>query len=113
MKHVDSQKIDQLLSTSGSADSGQIEDILEKAKSLNRLSLEETSVLLSVNDPVNNENENKDNWPGLRCIDMVESAREIKDECSHEKRYYISRLGCDAKKFGNAVRDHQVMDKDF
>ena len=37
---------------------------------------------------------------------MVESTREIKGECSHEKRYYISSLECDAKKFGDAVRSH-------
>jgi len=50
--------------------------------------------------------EDKDNWSGLKCIGMVESTREIQGECSHEKRYYISSLGCDAKIFGNAVRDH-------
>ena len=27
-------------------------------------------------------------------------------ECSHEKRYYISSLECDAKKFRDAVRSH-------
>ena len=37
---------------------------------------------------------------------MVESTREIKGEKTHEKRYYISSLQCDAKKFGNAVRSH-------
>ena len=30
---------------------------------------------------------------------MVESTREIKGEKSHEKRYYISSLQCDAKGF--------------
>ncbi|MBU8910557.1 MAG: ISAs1 family transposase [Desulfobacterales bacterium] len=48
----------------------------------------------------------KENWPGLKSLGMVESTREIKGECSHEKRYYISSLECDAKKFGNAVRSH-------
>ena len=50
--------------------------------------------------------QDKENWPGLKSIGMVESIREIKGECSHEKRYYISSLECDAKKFGSAVRSH-------
>lgn len=50
--------------------------------------------------------QNKENWLGLTSIGMVECSREIKGECSHEKRYYISSLECDAKKFGNAVRSH-------
>ncbi len=50
--------------------------------------------------------EDKENWPGLKCIGMVESTREIKGESSYEKRYYISSLECDAKIFGNAIRKH-------
>jgi len=39
---------------------------------------------------------------------MVKNTREIKGECIHEKRYYISSLECDAKQFvGCRV---QVMD---
>ncbi len=48
----------------------------------------------------------KESWPGLKCLGMVESTREINDELSHEKRYYISSLECDAEKFGHAVRSH-------
>ncbi len=48
----------------------------------------------------------KENWHGLKSIGMVESTREINDECSYEKRYYISSLESDAEKFGNAVRKH-------
>lgn len=48
----------------------------------------------------------KENWPGLKSLGMVESVREIKGESSHEKRYYISSLECNAEKFGNAVRSH-------
>jgi len=48
----------------------------------------------------------KENWSGIKSIGMVESTREIKGECSKEKRYYISSLECDAKKFGDAVRSH-------
>jgi hypothetical protein len=38
--------------------------------------------------------EGKDDWTGLKSLGMVESTREIKGECSYEKRYYISSLGC-------------------
>lgn len=48
----------------------------------------------------------KENWAGLKSLGMVESIRDIKGECSYEKRYYISSLDCDAKKFGDAVRSH-------
>ncbi len=48
----------------------------------------------------------KESWPGLKCLGMVESTREMNDELSHEKRYYISSLECDAEKFGHAVRSH-------
>ncbi|MFH2059274.1 MAG: ISAs1 family transposase [Pseudomonadota bacterium] len=41
----------------------------------------------------------KENWTGLKSLGRVESSRDIKGECSHEKRYYISSLDCDAKKF--------------
>jgi len=50
--------------------------------------------------------ENKEDWAGLKSIGMVESTREIKEKCSYEKRYYISSLKCDTKKFGEAVRSH-------
>lgn len=48
----------------------------------------------------------KENWDGLKSIGMVESTREIKGQISRERRYYISSLPCDAKKFGEAVRSH-------
>ena len=50
--------------------------------------------------------QNKTKWPGLKSLGMVESTREIKGESSHEKRYYISSLECNAEKFGHAVRSH-------
>ncbi len=37
---------------------------------------------------------------------MVESTREINDESSLDRRYYISSLECDAEVFGKAVRNH-------
>jgi predicted transposase YbfD/YdcC len=48
----------------------------------------------------------KERWAGLKSLGMVESTREIKGERSHEQRYYISSLECDAEKFGDAVRNH-------
>jgi len=50
--------------------------------------------------------QNKSKWPGLQSLGMVESTREIKGECSHDKRYYISSLECNAKKFGDSIRSH-------
>ena len=44
----------------------------------------------------------KENWPGLKGIGMVESTREIREEISIERRYYLSSLECDAKKFGDS-----------
>jgi len=48
----------------------------------------------------------KDDWAGLKSICMVESIREIKDESSYERRFYISSLAPDAKEIGNAIRNH-------
>ena len=50
--------------------------------------------------------QDKENWSGLKSLGMIESTREIKGKRSQEKRYYISSLECDAKKFGDAVRSH-------
>ena len=50
--------------------------------------------------------EDKKNWNGFRSIGMIESTREMNGSLSHETRYYISSLGCDAQIFGNAVRKH-------
>ncbi|WP_320041984.1 ISAs1 family transposase [uncultured Desulfobacter sp.] len=46
------------------------------------------------------------NWAGLKSLGMVESTRNINGEVSHEKRYYISSLDCNAQTFGEAVRKH-------
>lgn len=50
--------------------------------------------------------QDRDNWANLKSIGMVESCREIDGESSHERRYYISSLGCSADTFGRAVRNH-------
>jgi predicted transposase YbfD/YdcC len=48
----------------------------------------------------------KADWPGLMSVGMVESKREIKDRTSEEKRYYVSSLSVDGKRFAEAVRGH-------
>lgn len=55
MKYIDSNRIDDLLSVGTMPDAGRIDNILAKAKELNRLSLEETAALLSVDDTANTE----------------------------------------------------------
>ncbi len=50
--------------------------------------------------------QDRDGWSGLKSIGMIESTREINGEGSNERRYYISSLDCEAKAFGNAVRNH-------
>jgi len=50
--------------------------------------------------------QDKERCVRLKCLGMVESSREIKGKCNHEKRYYISSLELDAKKFGKVVRSH-------
>jgi predicted transposase YbfD/YdcC len=50
--------------------------------------------------------ENKENWPGLTSIGMVERIREVKDKVTTEISFYITSLKSDAKRFGHAVRAH-------
>jgi len=45
-------------------------------------------------------------WENLTTIGMVESERHIKGKISIEKRYYISSLKSDVKKFSYAARGH-------
>lgn len=45
-------------------------------------------------------------WKGLRSFGMVESIRRIKGKNTIERRYYLSSLPLDAKRFAQAVRGH-------
>jgi len=45
-------------------------------------------------------------WKGLKSFGMVESIRSIKGKSTLERRYYLSSLPLDAKRFGEAVRGH-------
>jgi predicted transposase YbfD/YdcC len=45
-------------------------------------------------------------WPGLRSLGMCEARREINEQASQEKRYYLSSLSVDAVRLAEAVRGH-------
>ncbi len=51
MKHIDENKIQDLLNNAGKAGEDKIVPILNKSRSLKRLAIEETAALLAVNDP--------------------------------------------------------------
>lgn len=48
----------------------------------------------------------KEDWQGLKSIGMVESERQIDDQLSVERRFYLSSLPSDAETFAKAVRGH-------
>ena len=48
----------------------------------------------------------REKWEGLRSVGVVESVREIRGRASTERRYYLSSLELDVKKFAHAVRSH-------
>lgn len=50
--------------------------------------------------------EEKSKWKKLSTFGMVESTREIGDETTREKRYFISSLPLNAERFAEAARDH-------
>lgn len=45
-------------------------------------------------------------WKRIRSFGMVESVRNVKGKSTIERRYYLSSLALDAKRFGQAVRGH-------
>lgn len=48
----------------------------------------------------------KDAWPQLRCLGMVESERHLQGAVTIEQRYYIASLPNDVQQFAHAVRAH-------
>lgn len=50
--------------------------------------------------------ENTDAWTGLGSMAMVESTREIGDQRTCEKRFYISSMAPDSRAMANAIRSH-------
>jgi predicted transposase YbfD/YdcC len=49
---------------------------------------------------------NKEQWSRLSSLIMVEATRELNDQVSTERRYYISSLVPDAERAAEAVRGH-------
>jgi predicted transposase YbfD/YdcC len=48
----------------------------------------------------------RQDWPGVKTLIMVEAIREINGIASTERRYYISSLQADAARMGAIVRGH-------
>ena len=49
-------------------------------------------------------------WPGLKGVVMVESAREMRDKVERETRFYITSLTLPASQMGSIVRDHWAVE---
>lgn len=49
-------------------------------------------------------------WPGLESLGMCEARREINEQASEEKRYYLSSLRVDALRLAEAVRGHWAIE---
>jgi len=45
-------------------------------------------------------------WSGLRSVGMVEAERQVGEQVTRERRYYIMSLAGNAQAFGGAVRTH-------
>jgi predicted transposase YbfD/YdcC len=50
--------------------------------------------------------EERSAWEGLQSVGVVEAVREHKGQSSVERRYYLSSLGVDVRRFARAVRSH-------
>ena len=50
--------------------------------------------------------EDLDKWEGLRSVGVVESVREIGDEVTTERRYFLSSLPLDVETMARAIRGH-------
>ncbi len=48
----------------------------------------------------------KEKWCKLTSLGLVESFREIDGVITQERRYYISSLSMEMKRFAKAVRQH-------
>jgi predicted transposase YbfD/YdcC len=48
----------------------------------------------------------RDRWPGLRSLIIIESDRTIREKTTCERRLYISSLPADATKLANVIRSH-------
>jgi len=50
--------------------------------------------------------EERSRWEGLQSVGVVEAVRERNGQSSVERRYYLSSLGVDVRRFARAVRSH-------
>lgn len=50
--------------------------------------------------------EQRQGWLGLRGIGMVESERQIGDQTTIDRRYYLCSFATDVERFADAVRRH-------
>jgi predicted transposase YbfD/YdcC len=48
----------------------------------------------------------KEAWSGLRSVGMVEAERQVGEQVTRERRYYVMSLAGNAQAFGRAVRSH-------
>jgi predicted transposase YbfD/YdcC len=51
----------------------------------------------------------KDEWPGLQAVAMVESTREIGNKVSCERRYYLCSI-TDVARIAQTIRDHWAIE---
>lgn len=49
-------------------------------------------------------------WAGLSSVGLCEAEREVAGQVSRHRRYYLSSLPVDAKKFAGAVRGHWAVE---
>jgi predicted transposase YbfD/YdcC len=52
----------------------------------------------------------KADWPGLESLGLCEATREVNEQTSKEKRYYLSSLSVDAIRLADAVRGHWAIE---
>lgn len=50
--------------------------------------------------------EDRADWEGLQSVGVVEAVREINGQQAVERRYYLSSLSVEVKRFARAVRSH-------
>lgn len=54
--------------------------------------------------------DNKEKWAGLASIGMVEASREIDDNVTVQRRFFITSLDNDVERFARAVRRHWAIE---
>ena len=52
----------------------------------------------------------RDRWPGLRTVVLVEAERTVRDHTTHETRLFISSLPADAVHLAHVVRSHWAIE---